>query len=97
MFIYVSINLEPKETVGKSKIHDNSSAHPLQESQITDQLGQSDDMQLNETNSSDPEVEQLMKLPDTVSQLTSKDGVKVFLVGTAHFSTESQEDVAKVQ
>lgn len=37
-----------------------------------------------------------MKLPDTVTQLTSKDGVKVYLVGTAHFSTESQEDVAKV-
>lgn len=46
---------------------------------------------------SDPEVEQLMKLPNTVTQLTSKDGVKVFLVGTAHFSQESQEDVAKVR
>lgn len=52
---------------------------------------------LNETNSSDPEVEQLMKLPSTVTQLTSKDGVKVYLVGTAHFSHESQEDVAKVK
>lgn len=51
---------------------------------------------LNETTCSDPEVEQLMKLPDTVTQLTSKDGVKVYLVGTAHFSQESQEDVAKV-
>ncbi|XP_057371312.1 uncharacterized protein LOC130692251 isoform X2 [Daphnia carinata] len=49
----------------------------------------------DETISSDPEVEQLMKLPETVTQLTSKDGVKVFLVGTAHFSQESQEDVAK--
>ena len=37
-----------------------------------------------------------MKLPETVTQLTSKDGVKVYLVGTAHFSQESQEDVAKV-
>jgi hypothetical protein len=51
----------------------------------------------DETTNSDPEVEQLMKLPDTVSQLTSKDGVKVYLVGTAHFSLESQEDVAKVK
>nr|SVE75930.1 EOG090X0AQH [Daphnia hispanica] len=49
----------------------------------------------DEATSSDPEVEQLMKLPETVSQLTSKDGVKVYLVGTAHFSHESQEDVAK--
>lgn len=57
----------------------------------------SEEVHLNdETTSSDPEVEQLMKLPETVTQLTSKDGVKVYLVGTAHFSQESQEDVAKV-
>nr|SVE70595.1 EOG090X0AQH [Daphnia similis]SVE72480.1 EOG090X0AQH [Daphnia similis] len=56
----------------------------------------SEEVHLNdETTSSDPEVEQLMKLPETVTQLTSKDGVKVYLVGTAHFSQESQEDVAK--
>ena len=51
---------------------------------------------LNETGSSDPEVEQVMKLPGTVTELTSKEGVKVYIVGTAHFSVESQEDVAKV-
>ena len=51
---------------------------------------------LNETGSSDPEVEQIMKLPGTVTELTSKEGVKVYIVGTAHFSVESQEDVAKV-
>lgn len=50
-----------------------------------------------EATSADPEVEQLTKLPETVTQLTSKDGVKVYLVGTAHFSQESQEDVAKVK
>jgi hypothetical protein len=36
------------------------------------------------------------KLPETVSLLTTPDGGKVYLVGTAHFSMESQEDVAKV-
>ncbi|XP_069703231.1 traB domain-containing protein isoform X2 [Periplaneta americana] len=36
------------------------------------------------------------RLPDTVSLLTTPDGGKVYLVGTAHFSMESQEDVAKV-
>ena len=46
--------------------------------------------------SSDHEVEQLMKLPETVTEFVSKEGVKVYLVGTAHFSVESQEDVAKV-
>nr|CAG4641922.1 EOG090X0AQH [Eurycercus lamellatus] len=49
----------------------------------------------NETSNSDPEVEQLMKLPDTVTELVSKEGVKIYIVGTAHFSQESQEDVAK--
>nr|SVE75298.1 EOG090X0AQH [Daphnia dolichocephala] len=55
-----------------------------------------DDPHLDDrTTVSDSEVAQLMKLPETVTQLTSKDGVKVFLVGTAHFSQESQEDVSK--
>jgi len=49
----------------------------------------------NKSASSDPEVEQSMKLPDTVTHLISKSGVNVYIVGTAHFSHESQEDVAK--
>lgn len=28
--------------------------------------------------------------------LKTADGAKIYLVGTAHFSTQSQEDVAKV-
>lgn len=36
------------------------------------------------------------KLPDTVRVLTAENGVRVFLVGTAHFSRESQQDVIKV-
>lgn len=42
----------------------------------------------------DPTID--TKLPETVSLLTTPDGGKVYLVGTAHFSMESQEDVAKV-
>uniref|UniRef100_A0A646QG71 TraB domain-containing protein n=1 Tax=Hemiscolopendra marginata TaxID=943146 RepID=A0A646QG71_9MYRI len=34
-------------------------------------------------------------LPDTVTKLETMDGSKVYLVGTAHFSLESQDDVAK--
>ncbi|XP_042901587.1 traB domain-containing protein isoform X2 [Parasteatoda tepidariorum] len=34
-------------------------------------------------------------LPNTVTVLETKNGSKVFVVGTAHFSLESQEDVAK--
>ncbi|XP_071542045.1 uncharacterized protein [Panulirus ornatus] len=41
------------------------------------------------SHSSDP-----MQLPDTVSRLDTPEGSSVFLVGTAHFSKESQEDVA---
>lgn len=35
-------------------------------------------------------------LPKTVSLLTSREGAKVYLIGTAHFSLESMDDVSKV-
>ncbi|KAJ9591614.1 hypothetical protein L9F63_001828, partial [Diploptera punctata] len=35
-------------------------------------------------------------LPETVALLTTPEGSKVYLVGTAHFSLESQNDVAKI-
>ncbi|XP_072761478.1 traB domain-containing protein isoform X2 [Anoplolepis gracilipes] len=35
-------------------------------------------------------------LPETVTLLTTPDGGKLYLVGTAHFSVESQNDVSKV-
>lgn len=35
-------------------------------------------------------------LPVTVTLLRTPTGGKVYLVGTAHFSLESQDDVAKV-
>ncbi|XP_054273412.1 traB domain-containing protein isoform X2 [Macrosteles quadrilineatus] len=46
----------------------------------------------------DPLIEENFdeNLPSTVSLLTTPDGVKVYLVGTAHFSIESQDDVSKV-
>ncbi|XP_063227727.1 uncharacterized protein LOC134533887 isoform X2 [Bacillus rossius redtenbacheri] len=42
----------------------------------------------------DPDIDR--HLPDTVTLLTTPEGAKVYLVGTAHFSTESQEDVAMI-
>lgn len=36
------------------------------------------------------------QLPETVTLLRHPNGAKVYLVGTAHFSRESQEDVSKV-
>lgn len=36
------------------------------------------------------------KFPDTVSVLKAFNGSVVYLVGTAHFSNESKEDVAQV-
>lgn len=35
-------------------------------------------------------------LPETVTKLVTPAGCTVYLIGTAHFSKESQEDVAKV-
>merc|ERR1712156_73676 len=37
-----------------------------------------------------------LKLPDTCTMLTTSKGAKVFIIGTAHFSRESQSDVVSV-
>lgn len=42
----------------------------------------------------DPTIDE--RLPDTVTLLTTPEGGKLYLVGTAHFSIESQNDVSKV-
>lgn len=42
----------------------------------------------------DPTIDE--RLPDTVTLLTTPDGGKLYLIGTAHFSVESQNDVSKV-
>ncbi|KAL6261147.1 hypothetical protein P5V15_008674 [Pogonomyrmex californicus] len=36
------------------------------------------------------------RLPETVTLLTTPDGGKLYLIGTAHFSVESQNDVSKI-
>ena len=40
---------------------------------------------------------ELSDLPSTVEVLSTHDGCRVYLVGTAHFSESSQQDVAKVR
>ena len=35
-------------------------------------------------------------LPETVTVLTTNEGCKVYVIGTAHFSENSQDDVSKV-
>jgi len=42
----------------------------------------------------DPTIDE--RLPETVTLLTTPEGGKLYLVGTAHFSVESQNDVSKV-
>lgn len=39
----------------------------------------------------------IQTFPDTVAVLRASNGSVVYLVGTAHFSKESQEDVAQVR
>lgn len=43
-----------------------------------------------------PELAMDEGLPSTVTVLDTPDGGKVYLVGTAHFSIKSQEDVSRV-
>ncbi|XP_032676585.1 traB domain-containing protein isoform X2 [Odontomachus brunneus] len=42
----------------------------------------------------DPTIDE--RLPHTVTLLTTPDGGKLYLIGTAHFSVESQNDVSKI-
>lgn len=42
----------------------------------------------------DPTIDK--RLPETVTLLTTPEGGKLYLVGTAHFSVESQNDVSKI-
>ncbi|KYQ48492.1 TraB domain-containing protein [Trachymyrmex zeteki] len=42
----------------------------------------------------DPTIDE--RLPKTVTLLTTPDGGKLYLIGTAHFSVESQNDVSKI-
>lgn len=44
----------------------------------------------------DRSLEVLPDLPSTVEVLSTHDGCRVYLVGTAHFSESSQQDVTKV-
>ncbi len=37
------------------------------------------------------------ELPQTVTALTTENGSKIYIVGTAHFSESSQDDVSKVR
>lgn len=39
----------------------------------------------------------LEEMPSTVTVLDTPDGGKIYLVGTAHFSIKSQEDVSRVR
>lgn len=41
-------------------------------------------------------VDDQVTFPDTVAVLKASNGSVIYLVGTAHFSKESQEDVAQV-
>ena len=50
---------------------------------------------LNE--SSSEERSENIQLPDTVTKLTTPYRSTVYIVGTAHFSESSQEDVRKVK
>lgn len=53
-----------------------------------------DDEHPRSTNEYDPSIDE--KLPETVTLLTTPDGGKLYLIGTAHFSIESQNDVSTI-
>lgn len=51
-----------------------------------------------EVETTKPLVEEpIFQLPNTVTYIEGTDGTKIYVVGTAHFSEESQNDVIKVK
>lgn len=69
----------------------------LSEGVITDSIP-NNNIEANDRQSVENAEDQQLgdELPSTVTVLDAPNGGKVYLVGTAHFSLESQEDVAKV-
>jgi len=71
---------------GDAEVDDQS---PCPEDRITEVLYPSAHMRRRSS-------EVLSDLPSTVEVLSTDDGCRVYLVGTAHFSESSQQDVTKV-
>ncbi|XP_041976747.1 traB domain-containing protein-like isoform X1 [Aricia agestis] len=76
----------------------NSNPAPNTVSEVSPDNTKSTAADKNEDNEKDLDsaAEENEGLPSTVTILDAPDGGKVYLVGTAHFSLESQEDVSKV-
>ncbi|XP_074661798.1 uncharacterized protein LOC141914472 [Tubulanus polymorphus] len=87
-----------EETDDKSEIDDNSDeddAESGDESDIEDNDQQDSAMDHLFPSQRAIERPEYPNLPDTVTTLETADGSKVYIVGTAHFSEESQADVAQ--
>lgn len=67
-------------------------------SEKSDNLYEIVDSDASSNNSSDIKIDEDFdnNLPETVTLLKHSTGAKIYLVGTAHFSRESQEDVSTV-
>lgn len=101
MFIFTtpeqSANLDTSKTCTSksdgtlSEVQKNVSIGSGLESDVEDNLS---DSGTNYEKKYDPSIDD--NLPDTVTILTTPDGGKLYLIGTAHFSVESQNDVSKI-
>lgn len=90
---------EEVSTTSQSPVHDE---HQTDDEPADDELSEDndDDEKEDSLNMSMPSKKSrrmdLKDLPETCTLLTMPNGGRVYLVGTAHFSQESNEDVAKV-
>ncbi|XP_012135956.1 traB domain-containing protein isoform X1 [Megachile rotundata] len=90
----------------KSECHNKTSAMEKQEEQSTevvgyqlkfdnhDQANKNSENDIQNQNEYDETIDE--RLPETVTLLTTPNGGKLYLVGTAHFSVQSQNDVAMI-
>lgn len=95
-----STNSFKEET--KSQINDSFNVSTTSNADLTLELGSSASIkeeakeELEETDKEVSEINWNDSLPKTVTKLQAANGAEVYLIGTAHFSLESQNDVVKV-
>lgn len=99
IFINIKEDVETNLTVTEQKSH-NQQVNQQTSHEAPEQSGANQvaiDVPLTKSSSNPTDLDKPPTiLPDTLTRLTTASGAEVFLIGTAHFSQKSVEDVQKV-
>lgn len=85
--------MEPSTVVNEEKAEENVGPWPSSNTQSKNDH-KTHDTTISNRHEYDASIDE--RLPETVKLLTTPNGAKLYLVGTAHFSIESQNDVSMI-